>query len=52
METSEQQAQQQHQQRSPAASSSPEQLDQETDFVLVPTSLASDSSRNKNANTG
>jgi hypothetical protein len=51
METSEQQAQQQ-QQRSPAASSSPEQLDQETDFVLVPTSLASDSSRNKNANTG
>jgi hypothetical protein len=36
----------------PTASSSPE-LDQETDFVLVPSSLAADSSsRNKNINTG
>ena len=35
-----------------AASSSSPEVDQETDFVLVPSSLAGDSSRNKNNNTG
>ncbi len=34
-----------------AASSSPE-VDQETDFVLVPSSLAADSSRNNKNNIG